>query len=234
MPRLASQRSVRPEFLGVAVAIAVLAGCAGNPGMVPNQTILASRSASTSLGLGDIVPDVSTPPKCKGQKNTSEYAKAATQHLKANGGSLCVPEFGGWGGALQYPKTYGSYDGYTVNLIGSTKAYKGALLPPAGATPPIYYLQVGFNSFPGFYPTLPKGNPLVSSHLTPKKSYTLELFIYFYGLGWDEENSCYQVAEKSKYGGSLADVGALFEKVTFLEKNGAIEIFKGQLVSTQC
>ena len=179
------------------------------------------------------MPDVSPPPKCKGQKNTKNYADVAKEVLKANGGSLCVPAFGGWGGALQYPQQYGSYT-YTVKRISSTKAYKGALLPPSGSKKPIFYLQIGFNSFPGFYPTLPKGAPLVSSHLKPKSSYTVELFEYFYALGWSPEVLCYQVAGKLKEGGSLADAGALFDKFTFLEHNGAIEIFEGALVSNQC
>lgn len=74
----------------------------------------------------------------------------------------------------------------------------------------------------------------MSSHLKPKKSYTVELFEYFYGLGWNEQGSCYQVAGSSKSGGSLAGVGTVFEKLTFLEHNGAIEIFEGALVPTRC
>lgn len=179
------------------------------------------------------VPDVAAPPKCEGQKNTKEYGEVVKETLKKGGGSLCVPAFGGWGGALQYPQTYGSYT-YTVKLIGSTTAYKGGLFPPAGSKKALFYLQIGFNSFPGFYPTLPKGAPIVSSHLVPNKSYTAELFEYFYGLGWSAEGSCYQVAGKSKYGGSLAGAGSLFEKFTFLEHNGVLEIFGGALVTNRC
>lgn len=218
-------------FLVSAVAIGLLAGCAGKSTLAPLPANLASTDALQRLGAD--VPDVSPPRKCKGQKNTKHYAEVAKEVVKANGGSLCVPAFEGWGGALQYPRTYGSYK-YTVKLIGSTKTYKGAMLPPAGSKKPIFYLQIGFNSFPGFYPTLPKGAPLVSSHLKSKKSYTVELFEYFYALGWSEEASCYQVAMKSKNGASLADAGAVFEKITFSEHNGAIEIFEGALVSNKC
>ena len=218
-------------FLVSAVAIGMFAGCASHSTLAP---LPANLGSTNTLGhLGAVAPDVSPPKKCKGQKNTKNYAEVAKEVLKADGGSLCVPVFDGWGGSLQYPQQYGSYT-YTVKLISSTTAYKGALLPPGGSKKPIFYLQIGFNSFPGFYPTLPKGAPLVSSHLKPKSSYTVELFEYFYGLGWSEEGSCYQVAAKSKNGGSLADAGAIFENFTFLEKNGALEIFEGALVSNQC
>jgi hypothetical protein len=219
------------RFLVSTVAIGLLAGCANQSTLAPLPA--NPGSTATLARLGADVPDVSPPPKCKGQKNTKDYAEVAKEVLKTGGGSLCVPAFESWGGALQYPRTYGSYT-YSVKLISSTIHYKGAMLPPRGSRKPMFYLQIGFNSFPGFYPTLPKGAPLVSSHFTPKKSYTVELFEYYYALGWSEEASCYQVAAESKNGGSLADAGAVFERLTFLEKNGAIEIFEGALVPNKC
>jgi len=213
-----------------AVAIGLLAGCAGRSTFTPSPTNLGSADTLARLRLG---PDVSPPPNCKGQKTTKVYAEVAKEVLKRGGGSLCVPAFKYWGGALQYPQQYGSYT-YDVKLISSTTAYKGSLLPPAGSKTPLFYLQIGFNSFPGFYPALPKGAPLVSSHFKPGKSYTIELFEYFYNLGWSAEGSCYQVAKKSANGGSLAGAGTVFEKLTFLEHNGALEIFEGALVSTRC
>ncbi len=223
--------SQRWGLLVSAVAIGLLAGCAGQSTLAPLPANLESTATLTRLGAD--APDVSPPANCKRQKSTKEYAEVAKEALKHNGGSLCVPAFKGWGGALQYPQQYGSY-AYAVKLVSSTTAYKGSLLPPAGSKTPIFYLQIGFNSFPGFYPTLPKGAPLVSSRLKPKKRYTVELFEYFYGLGWSGEGSCYQVAKPSKNGGSLAGAGTVFEKLTFLEHNGAIEIFEGALAPTRC
>jgi hypothetical protein len=223
--------SPRWGFLISALAIALLAGCAGQSSLTPPPANLGAADTLQRLGTG--VPDFTPVPKCKGQKLTKYYAEVAKEAMKTSGGSLCVPAFSGWGGALQYPKTYGSY-GYNVKLISSTKAYSGGNFPPAGSQKPIFYLQLAFNSFPGFYPTLPKGNPLVSSHLIPKKSYTVELSEYLYGLGWSSAISCYQVAAKSKYGGSLAAVGAVFDQLTFREKTGDIEIFAGALVTNKC
>jgi len=218
-------------FLISALALGLLAGCAGQSTLAPLPANLGSTDTLARLWAD--VPDVSPPQKCNGQKTTQFYAEMAKEVLKAGGGSLCVPAFKGWGGALQYPRQYGSYT-YTVKLVSSVTAYKGAMLPPRGTKKPMFYLQIGFNSFPGFYPTLPKGAPLVSSHLTPKKSYTVELFEYFYALGWSDEASCYQVAEESKNGGALVDAGAVFENLTFLEHNGALEIFPGALVPNKC
>jgi hypothetical protein len=214
------------------LASALMPACAGLSTTTPAAPA-SLGSADTLARLGVNEPDVSPPPKCKGQKSAKDYAEVAKEVLKTNGGSLCVPAFGGWGGELQYPQTYGSYT-YTVKLISSTTAYKGSTLPPAGSKKPIFYLQLAFNSFPGFYPTLPNGKPLVSSHLTPNKSYTVETFEYFYALGWGEVAACYQVAKKSPDGGALPAAGAVFEKLTFLEHDGAIEIFAGALVTNRC
>ncbi len=218
-------------FLLSAVAIGVLAGCAARSTLSPLPASFGAADTLERLGAGE--PGAAAPRKCQGQKNTKEYAEVEKETLKAKGGSLCVPAFAGWGGALQYPQTYGTAAN-TVRLISSTTAYKGGTFPPGGSKKPIFYLQLGFDNFPGFYPTLPKGAPIVSSHLTAKKSYTVELFEYFYALGWSKEGECYQVAAKSKHGGSLADAGALFERFTFDEHNGVIEIFDGALVTNRC
>ena len=136
-------------FFVSALALGLPAGCAGQSTLTPLPANLGSTDTLARLGAD--VPDVSPPPKCAGQKTTQYYAEVAKEVLKANGGSLCVPAFEGWGGALQYPRTYGSYT-YTVKLVSSIKAYKGAMLPPGGSKKPIFYLQIGFNSFPGLLP----------------------------------------------------------------------------------
>jgi hypothetical protein len=234
MSRSRSLGSRGLRSLAAVGAMALLAGCASNSGAIPAQSSVAAPDVLSGLGPGPSAPDAKALPKCKGQKNTKDYAKVAKELLNLKGGSLCVPAFGGWGGDIQYPEQMGSAK-YNVGLITSTKAYKGGNFPPAGSQKPIFYLQLAFNSFPGFYSTIPKGNPLVSSHLVPKKTYTVKLYVYYYALGWEQIGSgCYQVAEKSKYGGALPAVGGIFENVTFSEKNGVIEIFPGMSVSTQC
>ena len=221
----------RVALLAGVVTIA-LAGCAGAT-PVSSQTVLPASNALASFGPSAIRPDLSQPPKCKGQKNTKLYAEVATQNVKTGGGSLCVPAFGGWGGALQYPDLKYSQS-FTVQLISSTKAYASGSWPPNGSQTPIFYLQYAFNGFPTFGSTLPKGNPIVSSHLLAGKPYTIELWENVIA-GWTDLGSCYVVAKKStKYGGQLASVGNVFDNVFYREGSGVLEIFKGQLVSNHC
>ncbi len=133
---------------------------------------------------------------------------------------------------MQFPGTYNA--SYTVSLTSSTTAYKGGLFPPGGSQKPIFYLQIAFSGFPGFYHSLPKGNPLESTHLTAGKPYTIEVLEYFYGLGWSEVGECYQNAKKAKNGNGLAGGGTIFEGAVFREQKGVLEVFKGALVSNQC
>jgi hypothetical protein len=221
------------KLTGAALATALLTACAGGTGAIPPQTAVLDPGALSGPGFDGVAPNVTAPPKCKSQKDTKYYAAVASQTIKeVTGSSLCVPAFGGWGGSLQFPGTYNA--SYTVGLTSSTTAYKGGTFPPAGSTKPIFYLQILFTGFPGFYQSLPKGGPLESTHLTAGKPYTIVLSEYFYALGWSKVGSCYQTAKKSKNGNGLAEIGSLFEKTTFLEQKGIFEVFKGELVSNQC
>jgi hypothetical protein len=221
------------KLRGAALAAAMLAGCSGNAGAIPPQTTLAAPAALQGQGFEGVAPGITAPPKCKGQKQSKDYATVGSQDIKeVKGSSVCVPAFGGWGGALQFPGTYNV--GYTVSLTSSTTAYKGGLFPPAGSKVPIFYLQIAFSGFPGFYESLPAGAPLESTHLTAGKPYTIVLSEYFYALGWSTVGSCYQIAKKAKNGNGLAGAGTLFEKVTFLEMKGTIEVLQGELVTNQC
>lgn len=216
-----------------ALAAAMLAGCAGSVAALPPQTTVATPGVVPGQAFDLFAPDVTAPPKCKGQKQTKYYATVATQGIKeVKGSSVCVPAFGGWGGALQFPGTYNA--AYTVSLTSSTKTYKGGLFPPGGSQTPIFYLQFAFSGFPGFYPSLPKGGPLESTHLAAGKPYTIDVREYFYGLGWSPVGECYQTAKKTKNGNGIPGAGTLFEKVTFLEMKGILEVFKGELVSNKC
>ena len=218
-------------FLAAVVTI-VLGGCAGTTAISP-PTVVPGSGALPSFGSSASRPDLSPPPKCKGQKNTKLYAEVATQNVKTPGGSLCVPSFGGWGGALQYPDLKYSQT-FTIQLISSTKAYASGKWPPNGSQKPVFYLQYSFSGFPTFGTTLPKGNPMVSSHVFAGKPYTVALWENVI-VGWTELGSCYVAATKSsKYGGQLSKVGGVFDNVAYRESAGVLEVFKGKLVSNPC
>jgi hypothetical protein len=217
-------KSAYLRFLG-AVAVALLVGCAGQTAGIP---------PTAGMELNVSAPDVSAPPKCKGQKNSKDYATSATENMKTAGGTLCVPEFGGWGGGLQYPNLNYSQT-FTVTLTSSTTAYSGGNWPPAGSSKPIFYIAYAFDGFPGFGGTLPHGTPLESSHLATNGKYTVEIWEYDYGGLWTEIGTCYAAAKKStKYGGSIATLGAPWIHEVYKEKTGVVEIFKGALVSNAC
>jgi hypothetical protein len=220
------------KSLGAVTLVALFSGCAGGSTAIPPQAV-SIPPALAGIGWNASVPDVAVPPKCKGQKNTKDYATVATQNIKEiTGSSVCVPAFGGWGGGLQFPGTYNV--GYTVSLTSSTKTYNGGLFPPAGSQTPIFYLQIAFSGFPGFYPTLPKGKPLESTHISANKPYTILVQEYFYALGWGTVGECYQIAKRAQNGNGLAGAGTIFEHQTFGEMHGILEVFKGKLVSNQC
>jgi hypothetical protein len=219
-----SPKSAYWRFLG-AVAVALLAGCAGQTPAIP---------PAAGIGTNLSAPDVSAPPKCKTQKNSKDYASSGTQNMKAAGGNLCVPEFGGWGGDLQYPNLNYSQT-FTVTLTSSTTAYSGGNWPPAGSSKPIFYIAYAFDGLPGFGGTLPHGTPIEGSHITPNAKYTVEIWEYDYGGLWTEIGTCSATAKKStKYGGSIAALGAPWINEYYKDKTGVIEIFKGALVSNAC
>ncbi len=211
------------------VAIALLAGCAGQTSFVPPQTSPVTPDALRGQGMDANRPDVA-PPKCKNQKTTKQNASVASQKMSTKGSSVCVPSFGGWGGTLQLPSTDMNY---SVAMISSTKAYDPSLFPPAGTQKAIFYLQLKFSGFPTFGSMLPSGKPLVSSHLAPNKPYTVEANENLY-VGWTPLGSCYAVAKKSLYGGEIARAGAVFAGQFFREHSAVIEVFKGKLVSNAC
>ncbi|MBV8532045.1 MAG: hypothetical protein JO104_12075 [Candidatus Eremiobacteraeota bacterium] len=210
------------KFLGAAFVVA-LAGCGGRAAVIPPQAVSVEPSALAN-------PDTN-PPKCKGQKGTGKYAGVSKETMKAGGGSLCVPSFGGWGGSLQYPDSGMNYD---VALTSSTTAYDPKLFPPPGSQKAVFYLQYAFNGFPSFGTTIPKGKPLASTHLKPKKPYTVEGFEKIGSGLWTDLGSCSAIAAKSHYGGGISGAGEVLAGQFFREETGVIEIFKGELVSNKC
>jgi hypothetical protein len=121
-----------------------------------------------------------------------------------------------------------------VELISSTKAYSPKLFPPSGSQKAIFYIQYAFKGLPEFGTALPRGNPIVSSHLAAKKKYSVQLWEKIGSGLWSSLAECYAVAQKSKYGGSIAGGGATFEGLFYREATGVIEVFNGALVSNKC
>ena len=81
-------------FFCASLAVAASSACAQrSPSPLPmtNQMLpLATAEGKTS------------PPACKDQKTTKQYAMVDEQ-LHAAGGKACIPSFGGFGGKMSYP-----------------------------------------------------------------------------------------------------------------------------------
>jgi hypothetical protein len=220
------RRAPARRRLGSLAVAAFLAGCSGGS-LIPSQGVALSSDSGVTVGLPDAGPS-----PCKGQKNTKHYSSLGSQPLKSGGGSVCVPAFGGWGGALQYPPIDASS---TIALVSSTTAYAGGNFPPPGSQKPIFYVQFNLNGILTFNSPLPNGNGFVSIHVVPKKTYTAELFQYYPGIGWSSVmNACYSVAKKVTVGGGIPRVGSVFVNQSFREPSGIIEVFSGKLSTNKC
>ena len=218
----------RPRAVVATLAAAVLAGCGGTASVAPSQTSSLIPYAVQLAGPA-LLPD-SGPPACKGQKDTKQYATLTGEVISTKGGSVCVPAFGSWGGALQYPS---SNEAAHLTLISSTTAYQPGLFPPPGSRSPVFYLQFAFSASVTFGSSLPAGNGIASPKVVPKKPYTAEAALAFGSL-WESLGSCYSVSKKVKYGGGVGRVGAVFRNKHMTPSSGVIEIYSGKLVPNKC
>jgi hypothetical protein len=168
------------------------------------------------------------PPKCKGQQDTKQYAEL-TETLSTSGGSLCIPEFGGFGGKVGYPAVDPSVQ---LTIVSSTTNYNDQ--PQLGEGTAIFYLQLALSGGTTFAQNAPAGGGLVSKHIEPGDPYTAygEVDISGFKVKF---GPCYAVATKSKYGGQLGGLGTLLEGRNVPEAaSGVIEIYAGQQTSTEC
>jgi hypothetical protein len=205
----------------VTVAAALATGCA------QQQTSLPASGIGGDSAYRAIQPD-STPPQCKGQKNSKDYA-SLTVRLKTNGGSFCIPEFGGFGGSVKYPSANPSVK---LSLISSTTNYDD--LPELGNGTAIFYLQLALSGGTNFGKDVAPGGGLASETIVPGDPYTI------YGQAVVDRikvnfGPCYVIATKSKYGGAIGGIGTLLkgEQVP-VAATGVIEVYTGQQTSQSC
>ena len=170
----------------------------------------------------------SAPPRCQGQRKTRQYAQLKVR-LTKQGGSFCVPEFGGFGGAMQYP---GVERAVRLVLRSSIEnIYNVQLL---GAGTPIFYLNLHFLAGTHFGATLPSGNGLTSKKIVAGQPYTA-FGVVAVGHLELEFPPCYAIATQGTYGGVLSSLGALFAGTTVTgPAYGAIEVYSGEQVTQEC
>jgi hypothetical protein len=207
-------RSLFAASLIAATAVA-LSACGDRPGSVPPMTLNAASP-------------LASPPKCKGQKTTEDYA-TLTKALKSSGGAFCIPAFGGFGGKLKYPNVSGSAN---LTLTSSVTNYNDQ--PSLGTGTPIFYIQFAISSGVSFGSDLKAGGGLTSATIESGYPYTLygEAVVFGDKIKF---GPCVTVATKGKYGGVIGGLGSLIKgrSVPF-KASGVIEIYSGEQTTAQC
>lgn len=209
----------------VILAAAALAACAQRGAGIPSAPSLLAPSGVQPQQ--SIVPD-KTPPKCKGQKTTKQYA-SLTVTLSTSGGSFCIPEFGGFGGKIKYPSANPSAN---LSLISSTTNY--AHLPELGTGNAIFYLQLALSNGTTFGSNSTAGGGLTAKKIVPGKTYTAfgEAIVFSIPIQF---TPCYAIATKGKYGGVIGGIGTLLKgQQVPVKASGFIEIYSGQQAGSKC
>jgi hypothetical protein len=204
---------------------ALLAGCAqpgNNVAAAPDTTAPTPTVASMARAAGG------NPPRCPGQRSRKRYAQTVTK-LKRSGGSICIGEFRGFGGTLEYPTVERS-----IELTDRTSLADIYYQPELGSGKPLLYLNLHFSDNTRFGASVPSQGGLSSSKFVPGQAYTAfgqvavgHLVFMF--------PPCYSVAAYGADGGLLPNIGALFDNATITGNGfGVIEIYPGAQVSQEC
>lgn len=209
--------------LSFVAAASLLTACAQHGAMLPQMPV-ASGEASLRA---PVLPDA-TPPKCNGQKTTKQYA-SLTETLSTKGGSVCIPEFGGFGGTVKYPSANPSVE---LTLTSSTTNY--AHLPELGTGSAIFYLQLGLSGPTSFGSNSTAGGGLTSKQIKPGQAYTAfgEAIVFSVPIQF---TPCYTIAKRGKYGGVIGGLGTLLKGQSVpVKASGFIEIYSGKQASAKC
>jgi hypothetical protein len=203
-------------------AVALSTACAQHGATLP-----ATPSLGSDVPHRAAQPDL-TPPQCKGQMNAKDYA-SLTVRLSTKGGSFCIPEFGGFGGTVNYPSANPSVK---LSLISSTTNYDD--MPELGQGTAIFYLQLALSGGTDFGKRVSRGGGLASQSIVPGDPYTIygQAVVSRIKVNFEP---CYVIATKSKYGGAINGIGTLLKGQQIpVAATGVIEIYSGQQTSTKC
>jgi hypothetical protein len=208
-------------FFCASLAVVALSACAQRS---PNSLPITNQMQPSAIASGK-----TSPPTCKGQKTTKQYATVEEQ-LQTAGGKACIPSFGGFGGKMSYPSLNPSI---SVTLTVSTTNYND--MPELGDSgTPIIYIQLSISGQTSFGQTPPHGGALVGANIIPSKTYTTFGQASAFGI---KENlpPCYSVARKSSYGGKLGGLGTLLKGQSIPSAAQAVvEIYAGKQTTQKC
>ncbi len=183
--------------LVAAIVAGLVSGCASQPNVMVLPQNAASLVAFPPAG----------PPACKGQKTTKSNS-TAVETLSGKGGSLCIPAFHGFGGALGYP---GASPSGKVTVTSTTIDDN---FPYPGSGSPIFYLEIALPAATTFGATLRAASGLTAKTIKAKADYTVFLSYKKYGF-WYSGSTCYAVAKSGKFGGVLVGLGEVLKSASF-------------------
>jgi hypothetical protein len=197
-------------------AAGATAGCA-QPGLAP------ATGAVQALARPDL-----SPPDCKGQQTEKRYA-TLTGTLATNGGSFCIPAFGGFGGSVRYPSVNPS-----VSLTLTTNVRDYNHQPKLGSGKPLVYLQFAISGATQFGTNVKSRGGLTGAKIVAGQQYTavgqVTIDHYTFELG-----PCFTTAKKGKYGGVVGGLGSLVKGQDIpAAAGGVIEIYSGRQAGSQC
>jgi hypothetical protein len=202
---------------GIAAAVAGCAGQANTALPLPQNAVMPAL----------LLRPESAPPPCKGQQKDRDHS-SVTERLSTKGGSLCIPTFAGFGGALQYPDVKPSV---AITVTSTNIDFNG--FPSPGQGNPIDYLQLNTSGSPAFGTKLQPGLGLTGKTVESKTSYTA-FSSYFHSGLWHSLNRCYAVARQGLHGGVIDGLGSLLKDQTIPGTLFLIEVYPGRRTSEKC
>jgi hypothetical protein len=215
-------RCVPRGSLAIPVLLAMTA-CAQHNSTLPQTPFNPGLPSPGAVATPQLVP-----PKCKGQHTTKNYA-SLTETLSTQGGSLCIPAIGGFGGSIKYP---GAKPSVKLTLTSSTTNYNH--MPNLGSGSALFYMQLALSSGTSFGTNARTGGGLTGKEIVPGKSYTAYGQAVIYGIKFNF-GPCYTVAKKGKYGGVVGGVGTLLEGEDVpVAATAVVEIYSGKQTSSKC
>ncbi|MFY9718137.1 MAG: hypothetical protein WAK16_00705, partial [Candidatus Cybelea sp.] len=183
---------------------------------------------STAPRVATAARQETKPPQCKDQRTARRYAQIKVT-LGAKGALVCIPEFRGYGGAMEYPGVDKS-----VLLTIRTSAKNIYNEPQLGSGESLVYLNLRFSTNTHFASTVKSKGGLTSEKIQSGQIYTAFGIVQVGHLAL-MLTPCYTTATSGPYGGVFPNLGELFTDKTITGKGyGVIELYSGMQASEEC
>jgi hypothetical protein len=206
---------VEGRAAGTLTALFVLAAC-GQLGTGPAPRVGTAARPETK------------PPQCKDQRTARRYAQIKVT-LRSKGALVCIPEFRGYGGTMQYP---GVDKSVVLTIRTSRKNIYNE--PQLGSGDSLVYLNLRFSTNTHFASTVKSKGGLTGAKIQSGQIYTAFGIVQVGHLAL-MLTPCYAAATSGPYGGVISNLGELFTDKTITGAGyGVIELYPGMQASEEC